>query len=400
MYGAGAVAIITPTGSELVTVDNGGAVLTTLTTQQIANLASSGVKRVNTAIPTVGAGVLTAAALIGGVVTRSGAQAGAIADTTDTAVNIAAALPAGFTDPVSWEALVINTTTVQDTVSGGVGVTLSGKPFVLAPNTMARILVTQVSAVATTVYVESIEDIGIDNFTATTDPVVGNDNTQGYGAGSQWINTTNNREWTCVSAAPGAAVWSFSGAVLGSAEPSGIVTQFGAGTANFPEEGNVNRQISAAGVQPGGTAVDSVLAVYSLPANSFDQLGRGLQITAAGSFGATGNNKRIKIIFNATTAVVGAAVTGGTTVADSGVVTTNGGGWELSANVFKYGANGSNTQIGIHSQAQVGAAVSALLAPSLTTAVENGAILIAITGNATTAVSDIVFNWLEINAMN
>lgn len=175
---------------------------------------------------------------------------------------------------------------------------------------------------------------------------------------------------------------------------------FGAGAAVVAEEGNISRQISAAGVQPGGTAVDSVLAVFSLPASSFDIAGRGITITAQGSFGATANNKRLKLIFNAATAVVGSAVTGGTAISDTGVVATNGGGWSLQANVFKYGAAGSNTQMGLHQQAQVGAAVAAMLAPSLITATESGAILIAVVGNATTAVSDIVFNFLEINAMN
>src|SRR5262249_42093494 len=137
------------------------------------------------------------------------------------------------------------------------------------------------------------------------------------------------------------------------------------------------------------------------PAGSFDQANRGISITAQGSFGATGNNKRIKIVFNPASATVGSTVgAGGTTVADTGTVTTNGGGWSLSANVFKYGAAGSNTQIGVHQRAQVGAAVAALLARSLITGTESGAILIAVTGNAATAASDIVFNFLEVNALN
>ncbi len=240
------------------------------------------------------------------------------------------------------------------------------------------------------------------NLTATTDPGVGNDSTQGYVVGSRWINTSASRMWVCQSSAAGAAVWILTGVVPGvGVEPASMLTQFGGGTASFPEEGNVNRQISSAGVNPGTTGADNVLAFYSLPASSFDVSGRGIQVTAAGSFGATGNNKRIKIIFNPATAVVGSTVGGGgTTVADTGTVATNGGGWSLSANIFKYGATGSNTQIGIHNQAQIGAATAALLAPSLITATESGAILIAVTGNATTAASDIVFNWLEINAMN
>lgn len=190
--------------------------------------------------------------------------------------------------------------------------------------------------------------------------------------------------------------------VLASAlKNSSALTSFGAGSGSFPEEGNINRQISSAGVNPGATGADNVVAVFSLPANSFDVAGRGLQITASGSFAANGNTKRIKIIFNPATAVVGSTVgAGGTTIADSGAVTTNGGGWQLSANVFKYGAANSNTQIGIHSQAQLGGAVAALLAPSLIAAVENAAILIAVTVNDTTNVADAPFNWLEINAMN
>lgn len=41
----------------------------------------------------------------------------------------------------------------------------------------------------------------------TTDPGVGSDNTLGYGVGSEWVNTTTQRIWTCYSAATGAAVW-------------------------------------------------------------------------------------------------------------------------------------------------------------------------------------------------
>jgi len=45
------------------------------------------------------------------------------------------------------------------------------------------------------------------NFTATTDPGASNDNTQGYGAGSWWLNTATGVMWRCRSAATSAAVW-------------------------------------------------------------------------------------------------------------------------------------------------------------------------------------------------
>ena len=246
--------------------------------------------------------------------------------------------------------------------------------------------------------------VGIATLTATVDPTSSNDSTQGIQVGGIWFNATAGylRWWECRDNTPGAAKWVFSGAdyANGGSNPASETVAFGSSLGLMAAEGNINRQLSAAGVSPGATGADNVLAVYSLPANAFDVLGRGLGITAQGSFGATGNNKRVKIIFNATTAVVGSTVTGGTTVADTGTVTTNGGGWSVQANVFKYGAAGSNTQIGLHQQCQVGAAVSALLAPALITATESGSILIAITGNATTTASDIVFNFAEINAMN
>src|SRR5258708_7812089 len=132
-----------------------------------------------------------------------------------------------------------------------------------------------------------------------------------------------------------------------------VATGFGASNAPIPSEGNVNLQVSSAGVNPGATGVDNVLAVYALPGNAFDVAGRGISITAAGAFAGNGNNKRLKIIFNATSAVVGSTVAGGTVICDTGTVAQNGGGWQLMASVFKYGTAGSNTQLGIHQHAIV-----------------------------------------------
>lgn len=48
---------------------------------------------------------------------------------------------------------------------------------------------------------------GQDNWTATLDPSPSNDTTQGYAAGSRWMNLTASRLWICMSNATGAAVW-------------------------------------------------------------------------------------------------------------------------------------------------------------------------------------------------
>ena len=174
---------------------------------------------------------------------------------------------------------------------------------------------------------------------------------------------------------------------------------FGNGSAIFGLEGNISCQASG-GINPASTGGDIVLAVFSIPANSFDQAGRALAILAAGAFAATANTKRCKIIIGAAAPVVGQAVSGGTTIADTGAVTTNGAGWQLQATVAKYGAAGSNTQTGIHNQAQMGSAVGALLSPSALTLNEGQAIAVVITGNATTAATDIALNLLEVNAAN
>jgi hypothetical protein len=90
-----------------------------------------------------------------------------------------------------------------------------------------------------------------------------------------------------------------------------------------------------------------VLPTCTLPAWSFDVPGRGLCITARGNTGATTNDKRIKLWFNAS--ISAGAVTGGSVIADpdawvSGTIPNHNVGWQLTANVFKYGATETNAQ--------------------------------------------------------
>jgi hypothetical protein len=56
---------------------------------------------------------------------------------------------------------------------------------------------------------------------ATSDPGTGNDNTQGYAAGSEWVNTSTQRVWTCFSSATGAAVWHKTTTVMGTLSGTG-----------------------------------------------------------------------------------------------------------------------------------------------------------------------------------
>lgn len=183
--------------------------------------------------------------------------------------------------------------------------------------------------------------------------------------------------------------------------PSSVLGNFGSSTQLFQEEGNISRQVAAAA--PLGNAADTtddVLFAFTIPASSFDVAGRGVCLSAQGKLATNGNSKRVKIFFGCTTATVGSAVVGGTAVADSGASTGSNVGWQLTANLFKYGAANSNTQ---YSQATsvVGATHGGLNLPVLTTATENAAIIVAVTGSsAASAASDVLGYWFEVNAMN
>jgi hypothetical protein len=185
----------------------------------------------------------------------------------------------------------------------------------------------------------------------------------------------------------------------GTALSSGAIQGGSAATPGFVRScGNASVQVSAAGLGNGADTTDDVLFTYALPANAMDAAGRQITVTAAGKFASTANNKRIKIWWGTTTQTVGAAVAGGTLIADSGVATTNGGGWTATVQIQKYGANGSNTQIGTNAQVVAGATHLGTAAPTLLTAAENGVINITITGASPTtgAANDVVGQLFDI----
>jgi|GEM_PF-3005503 len=103
----------------------------------------------NTAIATVGAGTLTAAAINGGVITRSGSTA-AYTDTTATAAQIVAGMPAGRAVGSTFLLIIKNTVAFAQTLSGGSGVTLSGQT-IIPPNSAGVFLVTISSATAVSI---------------------------------------------------------------------------------------------------------------------------------------------------------------------------------------------------------------------------------------------------------
>jgi len=86
-----------------------------------------------TALTTVGAGTITAAALLSGGVNRTGPTS-AFTDTTDTAANIQTGWAAGAVDS-SFDVTYINKTAFNATLAGGSGVTLVGQTIVPANST-------------------------------------------------------------------------------------------------------------------------------------------------------------------------------------------------------------------------------------------------------------------------
>lgn len=121
----GGVQTSTPplTGAEYVDIDAGGAVTLRTTTAAIGGLSGGGATTdyVSTSITTVGNGTLTAAALLGGIVVRTGPVA-AYTDTTDTAANILTSIGT-FVSGATIAFIIKNATAFPQTIAGGTGVT-------------------------------------------------------------------------------------------------------------------------------------------------------------------------------------------------------------------------------------------------------------------------------------
>jgi len=101
----------------------GGGLLSAAILNEIAGGSSGNV--VETGITTAGDGVLTAAALVGGQIARTGPTV-AFTDTTATAAAIVAALGANFVSGQTFDIRIKNNTGFAETLAAGTGVTLPG----------------------------------------------------------------------------------------------------------------------------------------------------------------------------------------------------------------------------------------------------------------------------------
>jgi len=134
------------TGDMIVSLDTAGPRSAQTTLENMAQFFASedSGNVVNTNITTAGAGALTAAALTGGLITRTG-PTGAYTDTTATAAQLLAAL--GADTPVGSSRLVYikNTVAFAETLAAGSGVTLSGQT-IIPPNSVGIFLLTYSAA--------------------------------------------------------------------------------------------------------------------------------------------------------------------------------------------------------------------------------------------------------------
>lgn len=129
-------------------VTNVGAISCTLS--NTSSGTGSGVNELVTNLTTVGAGTVLAAAIVGGVVNRTGPTAAAV-DTTDTAALIIAAVAGPFVGQ-SWGFTYYNNSLGACTLTAGVGVTVTGG--IVPGNMWARYVVT--IATATTITMTAV----------------------------------------------------------------------------------------------------------------------------------------------------------------------------------------------------------------------------------------------------
>lgn len=232
----------------------------------------------------------------------------------------------------------------------------------------------------------------------------------GFAPGCTWQNLFNGTIWINIGTFI-SAQW------IENDGTSGEQTRFGASTLGSPfyamfSEGNLYRNCGNPIAQNGADTTDDILDGFQLPANAFDAANRQMMLNFNGSLGSTGNNKRIKVWVNPTMlgqTITNGIITGGTVTGvgsgallfDSGVQTTNGGGWQIDVIFCKFGVKGSNTQYVIGAS-MFGSTHGGTSAPTFPTIAENAAMNFVVTGSSPTtgAAGDVVLQYTEVNAMN
>lgn len=293
---AGTIAASVLNGTEQVVIDTGGAVIVTATTAQIAGLSGNGITAdtTNTALTTVGNGTLTAAAMLGGTITRSGPVA-AYTDTTATAAQIITAVgifSLGGTFPVT----IKNATAFTQTLAAGAGVTLPATNVIGPFQEGAYYAVVGGTAASPTITLNHLVSGAISDSTSTTTPIAASLATVGAGTitaamfsggitvrGGAQTNTaftdTTDTATAIVAANPG---------LIGKIGSSYLFWYSNATNANATITGGTGVTVSGITVVPGGTW--ALYLITQTAANTLTMVGvvAGAPITVTGTFVANG----------------------------------------------------------------------------------------------------------------
>ncbi len=167
---------------------------------------------------------------------------------------------------------------------------------------------------------------------------------------------------------------------------------------------------AAAGINPGATGADKIVAAVWIPAGTFDKANRGIVATMIATGAANNNSRRMKIILGDTNATFPAlpavdgsvTTTGGTVIGDSGALTTtmNAVSAFLQCQLFKRGANGSNTQNSMTTAIIGGGTHGGVGAYTDQTFNEATNLCLVFTVSAATTATDIAYNQAEVTVYN
>lgn len=195
-------------------------------------------------------------------------------------------------------------------------------------------------------------------------------------SGNLTLPVANGIVWNGLAALGIVATSTTTGVFLNSAGSTNGLVQPGLG-------GSIYKSVTAGNnTSTGETTLDS----YSVAANLLNANGRGLRITAWGTFAANANTKTVRLKFGSTDLTSG-AFTG----------TTNGGSWKVSATILRTGAA---TQTAVCDWGTTTGTVSRqgnVTSPAETL---SGAVTLALTGQSGTASNDITSAALHIEFLN
>lgn len=392
----GAIAQSSLSGSEIVSVNN-GPVWTTVTTRQIADLGGMGQTQeiINTPITTVGAGVLTGAGLVGGLITRTGPVA-AYTDTTDTAAAIVTAI-GSFVSGGTFVITIKNATAFTQTLAAGSGVTLP-VTNIAGPFQETNLFGTVGGTAASPTIVFTHMGTGsISDSIATTSPTITVLNTAGNGtitaimvAGGYVDRTTATAAFTDTTDT-GTAIVAANPALIGKVGASVQFLYQNATAATATLTGGVGVTVSGiTQVGPGDTAL---YIITQTAANVLTMIGVGSGVGVGSPASTSGTNLFISDIYRSTAST---ALANNTPVAINGMATL-----PISVGTYRLKLVLPNTSNGTSGIAVAFTLATAVLSAINTTAKNFQAAAIATVYNATATSATNLYNAtaasLEVN---